>query len=41
MPFGRNTPRGAGRREGLYLGPYINETADDVNPLPPPPPVVP
>lgn len=34
MPLARHTPRGAGRREGLYFGPFINESADDVNPPP-------
>ena len=31
MPLGSNTPRGAGRGTGLYFGPFINETAEDVN----------
>lgn len=34
MPLAPNTPRGGGRGTGLYFGPFINETADDVNPLP-------
>jgi P22 tail accessory factor len=34
MPLATNSLRGAGRGTGLYFGPFIRETADDVNPLP-------
>lgn len=34
MPLEKDTVRGAGHREGLYFGPYINETAEGVNPTP-------
>jgi len=32
MPLAANTLRGAGRGRGLYFGPFINESAEDVNP---------
>jgi hypothetical protein len=34
MPMAANTLRGAGRGAGLYYGPFINHTAEDVNLLP-------
>jgi len=32
MPLQANTPRGAGISQGRLLSPFINETAEDVNP---------
>lgn len=32
MPLGRHTPRGAGAQRSFLRSPFINETAEDVNP---------